>query len=352
MLLAYAGAIVILLVLPPQYWARWLTTIAIGLLLSIPYFLALLVRHALRRPALSAALLVAAIGVVLLSSFLDVLRWLGAAPYSSASLSILAMPLLSLAFGTLLIERLVGFTRNEIKAAETLRVTVARQAEQLTASFAALKEQGERLVVLEERRRIARDMHDGVGSHLVSVSALLKSGPAMGQAHMAGLVDAALHELRSVLDVLSAQPASHDDDDPVSTLLARCAGASPPSSSRRALRWPGKPTACPPASCPATPRALHLLRLLQETFTNIVKHAHASTVRFRSCQEGGHVLIDIADDGIGMPAPATGAPDKPGGGLGLGLGLGLTSMHHRATQLGATLTITNASPGTRVTLRF
>ena len=149
MLLAYGVAIVALLLLPAQYWARWLTAVGVFLLLSVPYFLALLVRYALRRPAISSAMLVVAIGVVLLSSTLDLLRWLGAAPFSNASLSILSMPLLSLAFGTLLIERLVDFTRNEIKAADMLRLTVARQAREIAASRATCKEQGERLALLE-----------------------------------------------------------------------------------------------------------------------------------------------------------------------------------------------------------
>jgi signal transduction histidine kinase len=341
MLIAYGAAILTLLALPQQYWARWLTVTAFSLLLTVPYFLAVLVRHALRRPTISSALLVTAIGGVLVSSLLDLMRWLGAAPFSNASLSILAMPLLSLAFGSLLIERLVRFTRNEIKAAETLRQTVAQQAQQLTANFAVLKEQGERLVVLEERRRIARDMHDGVGSHLVSVSAMLKSGSVMEQARIAGLVDTALHELRGVLDVLSAQPASYEGDDPVSSLLGSLRWRIAPvlASQGITLEWEADPL--PAAFLPGDAARLHLLRLLQETFTNILRHSQASTVRFSSRMDGEAIWIDVVDDGCGIPAAPL--PHR---------GLGLVSMRQRADQLGAVLEITDCAPGTRVRLRF
>jgi signal transduction histidine kinase len=341
MLLAYSLALVVLLLLPPEYWARWLTTVAIALLLGVPYFLVILLRHALRRPTISAALLVAAVGIVLLTSALDVMRWLSLVPFSNASLSIMAMPLLSFAFGTLLIERLVGFTRNEIGAAEMLRLTVARQSEQLAANYAELKEQGERLVVLEERRRIARDMHDGVGAHLASVSAMLKGGPALEQAHMAGLVDAALHELRGVLDVLSAQPALHDDDDPVSTLLGLLRWRIGPVLESQGIVLAWEAETLPADFLPGDAARLQLIRLLQEAFTNIVKHARADTVQFRSCADREAIWIEVTDDGVGMPAAA--APAR---------GLGLAGMHQRAAALGATLEIADGAPGTRVSLRF
>lgn len=342
MLALYAGAIVLLLLLAPSHWATWLSTVAISLLLILPYFLALLTRHALREGSISSGMLVAAIAFVLLSGTLDILRWTGAGPYSSSSLSMLAMPLLSMAFGALLLERMGSFARNEIKAAETLRVTVALQARKIAADFAVLKVQGERLVVLEERRRIARDMHDGVGSHLVSVSALLKSGAAMPQARMAGLVDEALHELRGVLDVLSAQPACHDDDDPVSTLLGSLRWRIAPVLETQGVVLEWQADALPADFLPSDAERLQLLRLLQEAFANVVKHAHASTVRFRSGHDGQAIWIEVSDDGRGL----AGAAAPAAGGIGLG------AMRHRADQLGATFDIADCAPGTRVSLRF
>lgn len=142
MLFTYGGAIVLLLVLPPQYCARWLTTMAICLLASLPYFLGMLMRYSLRRPVMSSALLAAALAVILLTSVLDVLRWLGVLPFSNASLSILAMPLLSFAFAVLLCEKLIDFVRSEMLATDMLRLKLEHQAEQI-ATIQAERRQAE-----------------------------------------------------------------------------------------------------------------------------------------------------------------------------------------------------------------
>jgi signal transduction histidine kinase len=348
LLAAYAGAIAVLLLLPPTAWAYWLWVVGIAMLLSSLYFLTVLIRHALQETGMSGAVLAATFLFMLLSSVLDLARSFGWAAYDRASLSVLAVPLLSVAFGALLIERLVRFTHAEAKAAETLRATVARQHAKIAADFATLKAQGERLAVLEERRRIVRDMHDGVGSHLVSASALLKSEKALSKQHVTGLVDQSLQELRSVLDVLSAQPASHPDDDPVSTLLGSLRWRIAPvfESQGIALEWLAEPL--PADFLPEDAARLQLLRLLQESFANIVKHARAGKVQFRSQADEDAVWIEVRDDGCGLGAGNGNAAAASAAKAGFGM----QGMRERAARLGAVLDIGNADPGTRVTLRF
>jgi hypothetical protein len=133
LLAAYGAALATLWLLPSQYWASWLTVTGIALVLVAPYFFWLLVRHALRTPSVASALLVAAIGMTLLTSVLDLMRWVNIVPFSNASLAILAMPLLTLAFGALLVDRQVRALRAERQAAAALRLTVARQAARLDA---------------------------------------------------------------------------------------------------------------------------------------------------------------------------------------------------------------------------
>lgn len=291
MLLAYGIAIITLLVLPAQYWSHWLTIVAVFLLLSVPYFLALLVRHTMHRPTFSSALLVVAVGVMFLSSALDLLRWMGIVPFSNASLSILTMPLLSLAFGTLLIERLVVSSRREARAADLLRLTVAQQAEQLATSAALLQAQSARLAALDEGLRSTPDLPH--------------------------------------------------DTDPVSTLLDSLRKNIAPVLVAQGIALDWEAGTLPAGFLPGDAARLHLLRLLQETFTNIVKHAQASAVRFRSHADGEAIWIDVVDDGCGIPAaPLTRS------------GLGLVSMRQRAELLGATLDISCCAPGTRVRLRF
>ncbi|MEO7493467.1 MAG: ATP-binding protein [Massilia sp.] len=341
--LAYVGAVLALPLLAPAQLATWLGAVSASLLAVTMYFLAVLVRHVLRESSYSGSILVAAVAFVVMAGLMDMARLAGLAPFGGASLSILAMPLMSMAFGALLIERLVRSTREQMHAAETLRETVAGQAAKLTGAFETLKAQGERLVVLEERRRIARDMHDGVGSHLVSVSAMLKATQPMSQVHVAGLVDAALHELRGVLDVLSAQPATHPEDDPVSTLLGSLRWRIGPVLESQGITLDWQADTLPADYLPSDAARLQLLRLLQETFANIVKHARARVVQFRSHAKDGAIWIEISDDGLGVAHSHDGHPDP---------GLGLAGMRSRADLLGAELTIADTNPGTRVSLRF
>jgi signal transduction histidine kinase len=86
------------------------------------------------------------------------------------------------------------------------------------------------------------------------------------------------------------------------------------------------------------------LRLLQEGFSNIVKHARASKVRFRSAIDGDAVVIELCDDGCGMPAPDGAAPAPAGMGLG--------GMRQRAALLHASFELRPCAPGTGIYLRF
>lgn len=82
----------------------------------------------------------------------------------------------------------------------------------------------------------------------------------------------------------------------------------------------------------------HLYRIAQESLNNAVKHAHARVVNVRLAQAATGILLEISDDGEGLPQ--TGAAAR---------GLGLGVMHHRANAIGAQLTI-HSQPGAGVTI--
>lgn len=356
LVLAYLLALGLLLMLPPSAWSLWTLAMGVTLMTASLYFLGVLVRHALRAAGVAGSLLAAAFTFVLVATVVDMGRVLGWTAFGGGNLSFIAVPLLSLAFGALLIERLVRFTRDAAASADTLRATVARQHARIAADYAVLQAQGERLAVLEERRRIVRDMHDGVGSQLVSASAMLKSAQAMPRQQVTELVDDALLALRSVLDVLSAQPATHPDDDPVSTLLGSLRWRIAPVLESQGITLGWHADALPADFLPADGTRLQLLRLLQESFANVVKHAGASHVAFRSEVRDGAVVIEVRDNGCGLDWQRAGTP---GTGTGAGTGaapgearFGMAAMHERAARLGAQLRLTDAAPGTAVTLRF
>jgi signal transduction histidine kinase len=86
------------------------------------------------------------------------------------------------------------------------------------------------------------------------------------------------------------------------------------------------------------------MRLLQEAFANIIKHAQASVVRFKIRHQAYAITIDIQDNGQGMaatPTPSSGSQ-----------GHGIKNMHARAQKIGATLTISSSAEGTGIHLTF
>lgn len=197
----------------------------------------------------------------------------------------------------------------------------------------------ERLVLAreEERRRLRRDLHDGIGPALAGLTlktettrALLPPGTdrAARQLHDLG------EEIRrTVLDVRhlveGLRPPALDELG----LAGACAQAVERLTAAIGL------TACvdAPGDMPALPAAVEVAayRIVVEAVTNTVRHAHA-----RSCQASLALMptglsITVTDDGIGLAA--TGHH-----------GNGLAIMRERAEELGGTVTITDAAPGVTV----
>jgi signal transduction histidine kinase len=224
------------------------------------------------------------------------------------------------------------------------QATPALRAVSLTLD---LVESRERLVVAreEERRRIRRDLHDGLGPTLAAVGMraevaadLAARDPAAAQRlldEMRSEVRAALADVRRLVDAL--RPPALDELGLVGALQAQASrlGVAP------AIEVDA-------ASLPALPAAVEVAayRIAVEAMTNAARHAAARSCRVllhESEADGsaGPVLeIEIADDGRGIPDPV-----RPG--------IGLTSMRERAAEIGGSLTVARGpSGGTLVTARL
>ena len=86
-------------------------------------------------------------------------------------------------------------------------------------------------------------------------------------------------------------------------------------------------------------------RILQESLTNVVKHAQATHVDVEVSVEGAELCMSIRDDGIGLPTGRSSRQPQPGKG-----GMGLIGMRERVDALGGTLRL-ESSPGTGTTIR-
>ena len=187
------------------------------------------------------------------------------------------------------------------------------------------------VAVLEDRQRIARDLHDRVIQRLFAAGLGLEAtigrvGDAAASDRLRGIVDDlddTIRELRSSIFQLS-------NPSEVTSLRAMvidvCTDERQALGFDPSLRFEGALDTVPDDQREA------LLAVLREALSNVARHAEATSARVTVSAAGALVVLRVEDDGIGVP-------DRPGGG-----GNGLANMRARATNLGGTCTITRATP--------
>ncbi len=196
------------------------------------------------------------------------------------------------------------------------------------------KHQNEMLLA-QERARMTREMHDGLGGQLVSTIAMLERGEA-SRGDIAEAVRRALDDMRIVID--SIDPRTTD----LTTSLGKLRARIEPVLRRNgvALRWqvddvPGLDD-YPPE------QTLHILRIIQEAVTNSMRHAKAREVYVgvhTAAEHDDQLSLEIHDDGCGF---------EMGDGYS---GRGMRNIESRASALGAELRFESDGSGTRIELR-
>ncbi|GAC1686472.1 MAG: hypothetical protein PVS3B3_07830 [Ktedonobacteraceae bacterium] len=208
---------------------------------------------------------------------------------------------------------------------------VIAHAVRLTAD---LRRSRERLVVAreEERRRLRRDLHDGLGPMMASLTLTLAAAreylgrdPATADAllqEMAHHMQGAVSDIRRL--VYELRPPTLDD--------LGLLGALREQATRYAQGGLQVTVEAPDALGPL-PAAVEVAayRIAMEALTNVVRHAHTSTCILKIEHNDNLIIITISDDGCGLPAT-------------VGRGIGMHSMRERAEELGGTCRI-EARPG-------
>jgi signal transduction histidine kinase len=230
-----------------------------------------------------------------------------------------------------------GFTARD---EELLCLFAAHAAIALTN--ARLAERNRELYVLEERSRLARDLHDAVSQKLFSLRARARAaamlatrdaGRAAAEMEAVAELGAEAHaELRAVIDGLA--PPDLGEAGLAESLRRYAALAG---------RAHGVSVRFTAAELPvlAERQDAALYRVAQEALHNALRHSGAAEIRVTLSRSPRRVILEVADDGHGF---APDAPDAPGG-------LGLASMRGRAAAAGGTLTIRSA-PGRGTTVRL
>lgn len=239
-----------------------------------------------------------------------------------------------LALYNLLIALVAFFAGRAVHARRTSSRALEERARAAEANQRALAEHA----VADERRRIARELHDVVAHH-VSVMGVLATGARRVLARRPEAADEALatientsrttlRELRRLLDVLrtDAEPAAELAPQPslagIDSLVEQVRDAGLPVT----LRVDGQPAGLDPGV------ALTVYRIVQEALTNAIKHAGPATAEVRLRFGVFWLTVEVSDDGRGP------APERDG------FGHGLVGMRERVTLYGGTLR-TGPRPG-------
>ncbi|MBB6562174.1 signal transduction histidine kinase [Acidovorax soli] len=204
---------------------------------------------------------------------------------------------------------------------------------ELALSYERLRETEHRATLAQERQRLMQDMHDGLGSSLTSALHLVRHGKA-GTEELAQVLAECMDDLKLAID--SMEPVDADLLLLLATLRFRLAPRL--EGLGMALRWEVQDV--PPLPWLDAGSALNLLRILQECFANVVKHAQASCIRVECEACAGGIEVRVLDDGRGFDVDA-----------GLqARGRGLKNQLRRADAIGARLVWASTAAGTRCVL--
>ncbi len=203
----------------------------------------------------------------------------------------------------------------------------------LDESYQRLRLVEQRETLSQERQRLMQDMHDGLGSSLRTALWAVEKGQA-DETVIAEVLKACIDDLKLTID--SMEPVDAD----LLLLLAalRYRLGSRLENSGIALRWEVQDV---PALDWLDPRnALHILRILQEAFTNIIKHTRATEIRVTTDVDGDGVVIAITDNGQGFDL----ASAMHSGGKGL------SNQERRTRAIGGRIRWESSAAGTRLVL--
>jgi signal transduction histidine kinase len=255
------------------------------------------------------------------------------------------------------LDRLKGYQRGAVDyisvpiIPELLRAKVSvfaelhRRAQQLETLNRELRRLSSSLIAMqdEERRRIARELHDGLGQELTAAKMivdgiLLQDSPVVPSrqavAEASGLIDQAIQQVRSISHLL--HPPLLDEVGLLSAVRWFLEGLTKRSGIETYLEV--QPNEFPRLSSELETAAF---RIIQEALTNVFRHSGAHNGWVSLKQKDRQLFVNVRDDGKGISEKVSEfSPDS--------IGMGIGGMRQRVKELGGELRLKNIGPGTLV----
>jgi PAS domain S-box-containing protein len=183
----------------------------------------------------------------------------------------------------------------------------------------------------EERRRIARELHDDLGQQLSAIRMLLPSDVKNDE--VSKMVESAVASVRNLSYLL--HPPLLDETGLRAALYWYVDGMIKRSGIQIVLT-------VAPHAFPRLPRDIEttVFRIVQESLTNVYRHAATERARVEIEKQGGWVMVRVRDYGKGLPREFAGSNTSGR------LGVGISGMRERVRQFGGELSVNRAEPGT------
>jgi len=239
---------------------------------------------------------------------------------------------------------MVGFSHTEARFyTERHASLVGAIASQVTVAIenARLYEQAQQLAAVEERQRLARELHDSVSQALYGIAlgartarTLLEGDPSRAIEpvdYVLALAEAGLAEMRAL--IFELRPESLEMEGLAAALEKQTAATKARYGIDIVADIDDEPLL-------SFQQKEVFYRVAQEALHNVVKHAHATRAEVRLALENGSVLLEVRDDGDGFDI-SNGFPGH----------MGLVSMRERAASIDASLDI-DSTPGTGTSVRL
>lgn len=242
-------------------------------------------------------------------------------------------PLIFVALAASFLSRNVRLFRSMEEYNERLSAELAEREREIASVYAERQEVSRQQALLDERKRIMRDMHDGIGGRLISIAAELRGRSKIARPDMiAGELMEALDEVRLIVDSLDTA------GDGLGMALGAFRARTEPKLAATGIEseWSVEEAAAERSLSPTA--ILHIYRIMQEVCANMLRHSGADRfeVRLRTNADGA-VVLEMSDNGKGL------AGDQP-------RGQGLSSIEARAAQLGGTIAFASDAAGLKVSL--